>query len=101
MRLPALTTIYRWFVHRARIAHASAAIGIMHPATATRFLSFRPNAQLVYLMAAPGWMFRFALVCMAAIIATTSFEALSTELLPRWIAWAGLMVALAAILRLA
>jgi hypothetical protein len=51
-------------------------------------------------MALSGWMYRFAFVGMAAMIAATSFEALSTGMLPRWMAWAGLIAALAAILRL-
>jgi hypothetical protein len=80
---------------------AGAAIEIMHPAAATRFQYFRPDAQLGFLsMALSGWMYRFAFVGMAAMIAATSFEALSTGMLPRWMAWAGLVAALAAILRL-
>ena len=79
---------------------AGAAIEIVHPATQARFPNFRPDAQLGLLsLALSGWLYRFAFVGMAALIAATSLVAVRTEVLPKWLGWAGFVCAAVALLR--
>jgi hypothetical protein len=79
---------------------AGAAVEIMHPATQARFQNFRADAQLGYLsLGLSGWMYRFAFAGMAALIAATSFGALGTGFLPKWLVWAGFAAALVALTR--
>ena len=74
--------------------------GIVHPAAQARFTNFRPDAQLGLLSyALAGWMYRFCFVGMSALIAATSVVALRTSLLPTWLAWAGFVAAIVALLR--
>lgn len=77
-----------------------AAVEIVYPATLARFENFQQDAQLGFLsLALSGWMYRFAFVGMAALIAATSVIALRTSVLPGWLAWAGFVAALVALLR--
>ena len=77
-----------------------AAVEIVYPATLARFENFQQDAQLGFLsLALSGWMYRFAFVGMAALIAATSVLALRTTVLPGWLAWAGFVAALVALLR--
>ena len=77
-----------------------AAVEIVYPATLARFENFQQDAQLGFLsLALSGWMYRFAFVGMAALIAATSVLALRTSVLPGWLAWAGFVAALVALLR--
>jgi hypothetical protein len=77
-----------------------AAVEIVYPATLARFENFQQDAQLGFLsLALCGWMYRFAFVGMAALIAATSVIALRTSVLPGWVAWAGFVAALVALLR--
>src|SRR5215207_8216809 len=79
---------------------AGAAVEIVYPATLARFENFHQDAQLGFLsLALSGWMYRFAFVGMAALIAATSVVVLRSGVLPRWLGWAGLLVALVALLR--
>jgi hypothetical protein len=79
---------------------AGAAVEIVHPAAQARFTNFRPDAQLGLLSyALAGWMYRFCFVGMSALIAATSVVALRTSLLPKWLAWAGLVCGVFALLR--
>src|SRR5919112_2765464 len=79
---------------------AGAAVEIVYPATLARFENFQQDAQLGFLsLALSGWMYRFAFVGMAALIAATSVVVLRTGVLHRWLGWAGLLVALVALLR--
>jgi len=79
---------------------AGAAVEIVYPATLARFENFQQDAQLGFLsLALSGWMYRFAFVGMAALIAATSLIALRTSALPGWLAWAGFVAALVALLR--
>lgn len=79
---------------------AGAAVEIVYPATLARFDNFQQDAQLGFLsLALSGWMYRFAFVGMAALIAATSVVVLKSGVLPRWLGWAGLLVALVALLR--
>lgn len=78
-----------------------AAVEIVYPATLARFENFQQDAQLGFLsLALSGWLYRFALVGMSALIAATSLVVLRTAVLPGWLAWAGFLFALAALLRL-
>ena len=62
-----------------------AAVEIVYPATLARFENFQQDAQLGFLsLALSGWMYRFAFVGMAALIAATSVIALRTSVLPGW-----------------
>ncbi|HZG64702.1 MAG TPA: hypothetical protein VEY13_14545 [Rubrobacteraceae bacterium] len=71
------------------------------PAILARFENFQQDAQLgVLSLALSGRMYRFAFVGMSALIAAASLVALGTGVLPRWLAWAGFLFALAALLRL-
>ena len=77
-----------------------AAVEIVYPATLARFENFQQDAQLGFLsLALSGWMYRFAFVGMAALIAAASVIALRASVLPGWVAWAGFVVALVALLR--
>jgi hypothetical protein len=79
---------------------AGAAVEIAYPASLARFENFQQDAQLGFLsLALSGWMYRFAFVGMAALIAAASVVVLETGVLPRWLAWAGLVAALVALLR--
>ncbi len=83
------------------LALAGSAVEIAYPATLARFESFRPDAQLGFLyLALSGWMYRFAFVGMSVLIAAASLAALGIGALPGWLAWGGIVVALAALLRL-
>src|SRR5215218_4621815 len=69
---------------------AGAAVEIVYPATLARFENFQQDAQLGFLsLALSGWMYRFAFVGMAALIAAASGVALRTGVLPGWLARAG------------
>jgi hypothetical protein len=79
---------------------AGAAVEIVHPATLARFENFAPDAQLGFLsLTLSGWMYRFAFVGMSVLIAATSVVVLSTGVVPRWLALAGFVAAVFALLR--
>ncbi len=79
---------------------AGAAVEIVYPATLTRFENFAPDAQLGFLsLTLSGWMYRFALMGMSVLIAASSVVVLSTGVMPRWLALAGFVAALFALLR--
>ena len=79
---------------------AGAAVEIVHPAALARFENFRPDAPLGFLsLVLSGWMYRFALVGMSVLVAGTSVVVLSTGVMPRWLALAGFVAALLALLR--
>ena len=80
---------------------AGAAVEILYPATLARFENFQQDAQLGFLsLALSGWMYRFAFVGMAALIAATSAITLRSGVLPGWLGWAGFLFALVALLRI-
>jgi hypothetical protein len=71
---------------------AGAAVEIVYPATLTRFENFAPDAQLGFLsLALSGWMYRFSLAGMSVVV-------ISTGVMPRWLALAGFVAALVALL---
>jgi hypothetical protein len=79
---------------------AGAAIEIVHPAARARFGNFQPDSQVGFLsQALAGWMYRFAFVGLAVLIAATSLVAVRTQALPKWLAWAGFVCAVVALLR--
>ena len=79
---------------------AGAAVEIVYPATLARFENFAPDAQLGFLsLTLSGWMYRFALMGMSVLIAATSVVVLSTGVMPRWLALAGFVAAVFALLR--
>jgi hypothetical protein len=79
---------------------AGASVEILHPSTTSRFENFEPDAQLAFVsQALSGWLYSFAWVGMAVLISATSVAALRTGLLPRWLAWAGFVAALVAVLK--
>jgi hypothetical protein len=79
---------------------AGSAVEIVYPASLARFENFQQDAQLGFLsLALSGWMYRFAFVGMAALIAASSVVGLGTGVLPRWLALAGLIAAVVALLR--
>ncbi len=72
---------------------------ISYAATLARFENFQEDAQLGFLsLGLSGWLYRFANVCASVLVAATSVVALRTSVLPRWLAWAGFVVALIALL---
>jgi Domain of unknown function (DUF4386) len=76
-----------------------ASVEIVHPASTSRFENFQPDAQLVFLsQALSGWLYSFAWVGLAVLLSATSLVALRTGFLPRWLAWAGFLAALVAVL---
>lgn len=77
-----------------------ASVEIVHPASTSRFENFQPDAQLVFLsQRLSGWLYSFAWVGLAVLLSATSLLALSTGFLPRWLAWAGFLAALVAVLK--
>jgi hypothetical protein len=85
----------------AALMLAGAAVEIVYPATLARFRNVQQDAQLgVLSLALSGRMYRFAFVGMSTLIAAASLVALGTGVLPRGLAWAGSLFALAALLRL-
>ena len=79
---------------------AGAAVEIVYPATLARFENFQQDAQLGFLsLALSGWMYRFAFVGMAPLIAAVSVIGLRTSVLPGWLVWAGFVATLVALLR--
>jgi hypothetical protein len=79
---------------------AGAAVEIAHPATISRFENFQPDAQLAFVsQALSGWLYSFAWVGMSVLLTATSLAALRTGFLPKWLAWAGFVAALVAVLK--
>jgi len=79
---------------------AGAAAEILHAASQARFQNFREDAQFGFLsLTMAGWLYRFAFVGMAVMIAATSAVALRTAMLPSWLGWVGFVVAIVTLLR--
>lgn len=73
---------------------------IHYSSTLARFDNFLEDAQLAFLsVELSGWLYRYAYnVGAAVLISATSVVALNTGVLPRWLTWAGLVVALVMLL---
>jgi hypothetical protein len=79
---------------------AGASAEIVHPATTSRFENFQLDAQIAFIsQALSGWLYSFAWVGLAVLLSATSLVALGTGFLPRWLAWAGFLAALVAVLK--
>ena len=75
------------------------AVEISLPATLGRFVNFQEDAQLVFLtLALSSWLYHFCQIGTSVLVAATSFIVLRTGALPDWMAWAGFVVALLALL---
>ncbi|MBA3472382.1 MAG: hypothetical protein H0T57_03995 [Rubrobacter sp.] len=75
------------------------AVEIAHPATLSRFENFEPDSQLVFTsLALASWLYHFCQVGTSVLVTATSLLALRTGVLPIWLAWAGFVVALLALL---
>lgn len=78
---------------------AGAAAETVYPATLASFPDFEPDAQLAFLsMQLSWWLYRFDWAGMSVLVAAASVLAIQTGILPRWLAWAGLVVAVFALI---
>lgn len=79
---------------------AGAAAEIVYPTTLARYTNFQPDPQLAFLsLQLSGWLYNFAWSGMAVLIAASSVLALRMGGLPRWLAWAGLVFAILALIK--
>jgi hypothetical protein len=79
---------------------AGAAAEIVYPTTLASYANFQPDAQLAFLsLQLSGWLYSFAWVGMSVLIAATSVLALRMGGLPRWLAWAGLVFGVLALIK--
>src|SRR5688500_747440 len=79
---------------------AGASVEIVHPASTSRFENFQPDAQFVFLsQALSGWLYSLVWVCLAVLLSTSSLLARRRGVLPRWLACAGFLAALVAVLK--
>jgi hypothetical protein len=78
---------------------AGYAAEIIYPAAMLRFENFAPDAEPAFTsLALSAWLYHFCQVGASVMIAATSLVALGTGVLPRWLALAGLVVALLTLL---
>jgi hypothetical protein len=72
---------------------------ILYPAALQRFGVFEPDAAFVLVsLTLSSWLYHFCQVGASAMVLVTSVVALETGVLPRWLALAGLVVALLTLL---
>jgi hypothetical protein len=70
-------------------------VEILYPAALQRFGVFEPEAAFVLVsLTLSTWLYHFCQVGASAMVLVTSLVALETGVLPRWLALAGLVVAL-------
>ena len=75
------------------------AVEILYPAALQRFGVFEPDAAFVLVsLTLSTWLYHFCQVGASAMVLVTSLVALETGVLPRWLALAGLVVALLTLL---
>jgi len=83
----------------ATLSYAGVAVEIVHPATLSRFEDFEPDPQLAFMtLALASWLYHFCQVGTSVLATATSLLALRTGVLPTWMAYAGFVVALLALL---
>jgi hypothetical protein len=83
----------------AIMSFVGVAVEISLPATLGRLISFQEDAQLVFLtLALSSWLYHFCQIGTSVLVAATSLIAIRTGALPDWMAWAGFVVALLALL---
>jgi hypothetical protein len=81
------------------LSWAGVAAEIMYPATVLRFENFQPDSQLVFMsLILSSWLYHFCQVGTAVLVSATSIIGLRMGVLPGWLAWAGFVVALLALL---
>ena len=74
-------------------------VEILYPAALQRFGVFEPDAAFVLVsLTLSSWLYHFCQVGASAMVLVTSLVALETSVLPRWLALAGLVVALLTLL---
>ncbi len=79
----------------AALTSAGFAAEIIYPATLQRFGVLEPDAQFVLVsLTLSSWLYHFCQVGTSALVLATSLVALGTDVLPRWLALAGFLVAL-------
>jgi len=79
---------------------AGAAAEVVYPASLARFENFQTDAQIAFhSLQLSGWLYNFAWVGLAVLIAAASALAFGTGVLPKWLAWAGFAFALVALLK--
>src|SRR3712207_76596 len=75
------------------------AVEILFPVALQRFGVFEPDAAFVLVsLTLSTWLYHFCQVGASAMVLVTSLAALETDVLPRWLALAGFVVALLTLL---
>ncbi len=83
----------------AALSAAGFAAETVYPATLVRFEGYEQDDQLVFAsLALSSWLYHFCQAGASVLISATSLLALGTGVLPRWLALAGLVVALLTLL---
>jgi hypothetical protein len=83
----------------ATLSAAGTTAEILYPATVVRFGALEPEAPFVLVsLTLSSWLYHFGQVGASALVLVTSLLALETGVLPRWLALAGLVVALLTLL---
>ena len=78
---------------------AGYAVEILHPVTAQRFVNFVPDPQLAFgSLALSAWLYHFCQVGDAVMVSAASLVILGSGVLPRWLGFVGLLVALLTLL---
>ena len=79
----------------AALSEAGFAAEVLFPATLARFEGYEGAGGLVF----TSWLYHYCQVGAPVMIGAASLAALTTGILPRWLALAGLVVALLTLLR--
>ena len=83
----------------AALSAAGFAAEILYPATVLRFEGYDQDDGLAYAsLALSSWLYHYCQVGASVLVGATSLLALRTGVLPRWLALAGLVVALLTLL---
>jgi len=78
---------------------AGNAVEIVHPAAAERFINFAPDPQLAFgSLALSSWLYHFCQVGDAVMVTAASLAMLASAVLPRWLGFVGLLVAILTLL---
>jgi hypothetical protein len=72
--------------------YASIAIGTALSATDSDVFELDPDTARIVLTIGNFWLFGFAALAAAPLVAATSLISLRTGLLPRWLTWAGFVI---------
>ena len=81
------------------LSWAGVAVEVRYPAASTRLVNLQPDAKLAFLtLVVSSWLYHFCQIGTSVLVSVTSLVALRTGVLPGWLAWAGFVVALLALL---